>query len=121
MISDLLEMGTPRLVLITPPPTRQTRQPERRYLYRTAMISVAKEMDVFVLDTWSLFLNKTQGLASYETMDSISMRDYDDAIMKAYLIDEEHYNSAGNQRHWLGLSNLIKAQYPEVWPWDQCL
>jgi hypothetical protein len=49
------------------------------------------------------------------------MKDYNDAIMENYLIDEEHYNLNGNEKHWKALSNMIKQFYPEVWPWDRCV
>lgn len=117
-----MEFGTQRLILITPPPTRRTREPTNRFEYRNAMIDIAKENDILVMDTWLLFLlNNTSGEMSWDALDSITMEIYSDSIMKNYLIDEEHYNIKGNEMHWNALSNMIKVFYPEIWPWDSCV
>ena len=122
IISDILEFKTQRLILITPPPTRKSRQPDNRYEYRTAMIEIAKDFDLLVLDTWSVFLlNYTIGEMSWDALDSVTMKHYNDSIMENYLIDEEHYNIQGNRQHWYALSNMIKIFYPEIWPWDGCI
>jgi hypothetical protein len=122
IISDILDFGTQRLILITPPPTRETRDPANRFEYRNAMIKIAKEYDILIIDTWRVFLlNDTLGEMSWESLESVTMKDYNDAIMENYLIDEEHYNLNGNEKHWKALSNMIKQFYPEVWPWDRCV
>lgn len=122
IISDILDFDTQRLILITPPPTRKTRDPTNRFAYRNAMIKIAKEYDLLIVDTWTVFLlNNTLGEMSWDVLDSLTMQDYNDDIMKYYLIDEEHYNVKGNEQHWRALSNMIKQFYPQVWPWDTCV
>ena len=117
---EILDLGVSRLIFITPPPTRKGAYPDSRFAYRNAMISVARELDLVLMDTWALFFNKTSGLATDAVLDSITMNDYNDTLLSDYLVDHEHYNRKGNDLHWSGLRNLILKVYPEMNPWEKC-
>lgn len=117
MIHDIYEKGrTDRLILITPPPPRASKRPKARFAYRNAMLAVAKNANIPVLDTWSLFLGKYDGSeVDFKLFESLTLqKDYNDTVVARYLIDELHYSGAGNLLHWSGLHHLIRRKYPEL-------
>jgi hypothetical protein len=117
MINDIHGKGrTDRFILITPPPPRATKRPEARFAYRNAMLAVAKEAKLPILDIWALFLGKYDGSGvDFKLFESLTLeKDYDDKVVAKYLVDELHYSEAGDRLHWSGLHRLIRSLYPEL-------
>lgn len=129
--SPLVKAHNPRIVLITPPPIDERmceeadranginevrRRAEVTAKYAVAVREVSEEMDLTLLDLWSIFMDRAGWKAGAPLLGSRDVEQSSENGLPSLLKDGLHLTAEGNRVLYEELIALIEREWPGLTP-----